>query len=110
MSAGTFVVARVELEGFHRWENAPVEARWLRDQHRHIFVVKAWAAVNHDDRDREFILLGREIREYLFQTYGEPMNLETKSCEMLGRELIEQFGLSRCEVWEDDENGAVVYA
>jgi len=30
------------------------------------------------------------------------------SCEMIARELIEHFNLSRCEVSEDGENGAIV--
>ena len=32
------------------------------------------------------------------------------SCEMLARELIEEFDLCQCEVNEDNENGAIVTA
>jgi hypothetical protein len=31
-----------------------------------------------------------------------------KSCEMIAIELINEFNLSRCEVNEDNENGAIV--
>lgn len=110
MSARTFVVAKVDVEGFHCWKGAPEEVAFLRDSHRHRFIIRAWAKVQHNDRDREFILLGREIRDYLYQVHGEPMLLGSMSCEMLGHELIKQFDLYRCDVFEDDENGAVVYA
>lgn len=61
-----------------------------------------------DNRECEFIHLGRNIAEYLEGRYGKPMELGAQSCEMLAREIHTVFRLQRAEVWEDDENGAVV--
>ena len=35
--------------------------------------------------------------------------LENKSCEMIAQELLEQFDLTYCAVYEDNENGAEIY-
>ena len=34
---------------------------------------------------------------------------ESRSCEMLARELMDNFNLKYCSVFEDNENGAEVY-
>ena len=31
------------------------------------------------------------------------------SCEMIGRELLDEFKLNYCSVFEDNENGAEIY-
>ena len=36
------------------------------------------------------------------------MNFKSNSCEMIARDLIDKFGLNKCEVNEDGENGAIV--
>jgi len=85
----------------------------LRQDHRHMFHMKAYKTVNHDDRDVEFIQLKHEILDYLKKYYDEDKRSHyfgSMSCEMLAVELIEEFDLIRCEVNEDNENGAVVWA
>lgn len=68
--------------------------------------------VFHDDRDVEFILFKREL-EGLFDE--GIMQLDYKSCEMLGQDLMDyveaNYPNRQCvvEVFEDDENGAIVY-
>ena len=68
--------------------------------------------VFHDDRDVEFILFKREL-EGLFDK--GVMQADYKSCEMLGQELMDYVEVNypnrQCvvEVFEDDENGAIVY-
>jgi hypothetical protein len=68
--------------------------------------------VNHDDRDTEFIMLKHQILKHLaLQYWDQELNMHkfgAKSCEMLARELIDQFELCKCEVSEDNENGAIL--
>jgi len=71
-----------------------------------MFHVSAWKRVTHDNRDIEFIQLKRDMASYCHFTYGaEPTTL---SCEMMAKELLEQFDLDSCEVSEDGENGGRV--
>lgn len=109
----TEVYCTLQVEGTHNWPNCPYEeVAYLRDPHRHVFHIKAYKEVFHDDRDVEFIMLKHQITTYIRSRYfSVPQELcvfGAMSCEMIGRELIERFGLSRVEVSEDNENGAVV--
>lgn len=109
----TEVFCTLQIEGIHNWPNCPFdEVAYLRDPHRHIFYIKAYAPVFHDDRDIEFIMMKHKIHNYIKSRY---FNVELQcckfgamSCEMIAQELLYQFDLTRCEVSEDNENGAVV--
>lgn len=108
VKVSTEVWCTVLFEAIHNWPGCPFdEVAYLRNPHRHIFHIKAYHAVNHDDRDVEFIMMKHRIEEYLIATYPD-RKFGAKSCEMLGRELIEKFNLTRCEVSEDGENGAII--
>jgi hypothetical protein len=67
--------------------------------------------VTHNDRDVEFILFKREL-EGLFS--AGTMDIDYKSCEMLGEELVEYISGKypnrkiQVEVSEDNENGAII--
>ena len=92
---------------FHRWAKAPEDVSVLREWHRHIFHVKAWKEVTHDDRDIEFITLKTHINGYIARTFYNRRH--HFSCEMIAEMLINEFGLCRCDVSEDGENGAEVW-
>jgi hypothetical protein len=100
------VFATTRFEGFHRWQAAPPEVAFLRDLHRHEFHVKVYRQVSHTDRDTEFILLKRELGKVI----GEMNRRGTEdwSCERWAVFLTGSLNLSKCEVSEDGENGAVV--
>lgn len=110
MANQTVVIAKVQVEGLHRWPEAFDAVAFLRETHRHVFHIEARAKVQHHDRDIEIIDLGRRIRTYLHDRYGDPMELGAMSCEMLAAELVEVFALHTCTVLEDGENGAEVQA
>lgn len=104
----TTVYCTVFFEATHNWPECPFdEVSYLRSPHRHVFHIKAYKRVFHDDRDVEFIMLKHEIENYLNNVYSTH-ELGATSCEMLGRLLMEQFKLYKVEVSEDGENGAVV--
>lgn len=104
----TQVYCTLQFEGIHCWPECPFdEVAYLRDPHRHVFYIKAWKDVYHDDRDVEFIMLKHRIQEHLAAKYPGG-RLGRKSCEMLAAELIDQFDLAACDVSEDNENGAIM--
>ncbi len=106
------VFCTLQVEGTHNWPDCPFdEVAYLRNPHRHMFHIKAYKEVTHSNRDVEFIMLKHKIQDYFVDTYYGEKNLCTfgaKSCEMIAEELINEFDLSRCEVSEDNENGANV--
>ena len=107
------VYCTLQVEGTHSWPGCPFdEVAYLRDPHRHMFHIKAFKKVSHNDRDTEFIILKHRIQEYFFNKYHMPMQqlcvFGAMSCEMIAEELITEFRLSQCEVNEDGENGAIV--
>lgn len=116
----TNVIAKIQLEGIHRWEQAKdifPEVSFLSYPHRHIFEITAKKAVQHNDRDIEIIMMGRQIHDYLSEKYGITpdkksnytlCNFDKMSCEMIAEELVNTFQLSYCMVLEDGENGAEV--
>lgn len=112
VSITTEVYCTLQVEATHNWPACPFEeVDYLRVPHRHVFHIKAFKPVYHDDRDVEFIMLKHEIQDYLEEKYYDHRKklhvLGHTSCEMLGRELALEFGLSRVDVSEDNENGAI---
>lgn len=111
----SYIVVKLQVEGIHRWPAAGdhfPEVEYLSHPHRHIFHIECKKEVFHDDRDVEFILFKREINEYLHRKYFnkkfkyQMCDFKSMSCEMIARELLEQFELVSCSVFEDGENGA----
>lgn len=113
MKTQAYVYCSLQVEGTHCWPSCPFdEVAYLRDPHRHVFHIKAYKHVTHDDRDVEFIMLKHQIQNSLRLGYwNEDQKLHVfgaKSCEMIAKELIFNFHLHMCEVNEDGENGAIV--
>ena len=110
------VVVTFSMEGFHCWPAAkdifpPVA--FLSDRHRHMFGFRCYATVTHTDRDKEFILLNREIKRTLQLSFekgfANVLEFGPMSCEAIGEWLLDQFPeLYKVEVWEDWENGAII--
>ena len=102
-----YIWVTTQFEGFHKYPNAPEEVSFLRNEHRHIFHVKVWIEVLHNDRDIEFILFKRFINSIITQN-----QLDYKSCEMISDEIynkiIEQYPNRKIkiEISEDQENGS----
>ena len=105
--AKTSVFCRTQFEAFHCWPEAPESVAFLRTRRRHIFHVEAWAAVKHDDRDIEFILLKRDV-DGMIQRALCTNDTSTWSCEQWAKYLVGACTLSKCIVSEDGENGACV--
>ena len=104
------VFCTTQFEGFHCWPNAPRHVDYLRSVHRHIFHVRAEKRVTEEDREIEFITLKKNLDSQIaiLKVELECLPLPTWSCETWARMLVERLQLSKCEVSEDGENGAVV--
>lgn len=100
-----------QKEGVHRYPDAPKGVEFLKHPHRHIFHFYVTLEVFHNDRDIEFILFKRDL-EILFR--ADIMQADNKSCEMLAEDLLDYIEVNypgrfvQVEVYEDDENGAIL--
>jgi hypothetical protein len=115
MNTKTTVIVKLQVEGAHYFAKAKElfpTVGFLADRHRHIFHIKLSKEVFHDDRDIEFIMFKREVKDYLELYYHDEvtgmLEFDNMSCEAIARELLEYFHCEWVEVWEDDENGARV--
>jgi len=113
----TNVIVKLQVEGLHSWPDAKKivpEVGFLSDPHRHIFHITAKKRVNHDDRDVEFIMFKRDIEQYFRDKYFDMSYrchwFGAKSCEMIAKEVLQFFACEYVSVFEDNENGAEVYA
>ena len=115
MKTATTVMVKLAVDGCHNFPKAAElfpEVAFLADRHRHMFHFTVACKVHHDDRDKEFIMLKRDVLAYLQDNYyaesTRTCEFGPRSCEMLGREILERFDAEWVEVWEDMENGARV--
>lgn len=109
----TYIAVKLQVEGIHRWEECPIEeVKYLRDDHRHVFHIKVTKEVFHDNRDVEFIQFKHKIEKYFREEYFDYnyncCYFGKMSCEMIAKELVQEFDLKSAEVSEDNENGALV--
>lgn len=103
----TNIIVNLQYAAIHYWKNCDIpEVRFLKNPHRHIFHITCKKAVDHNDRDIEFIVLKNQINTWLQNTFNN--DLGYRSCEHLCHELIEQFDLNYARVLEDGENGSEV--
>jgi hypothetical protein len=109
------VMVKFSVDGVHNfpdaWELFP-EVDFLTYAHRHMFHFTAACRVMHNDRDKEFIMLKRDMLDYAYKKYHDSRYrthvFGSRSCEMLAEELLSAFGCEWVECWEDNENGARV--
>lgn len=110
----TYIIVNLEIEGLHSWPEAKdifPDVAYLSNLHRHIFHIECVKKVTHDNRDIEIIRFKRKIKDYLFDKYFDHefrcCNFKNQSCEMIGKELFNNFILNSCKILEDGENGAL---
>jgi hypothetical protein len=116
-----FIEVRFQKEGIHCYPAAATDPKlktgdeydvsFLANPHRHVFHFRVRIAVQHDDRDIEFI----QFKRWLESLYsGDVLKLNYKSCEMIADDMLSQIigrhpGRSiEIEVSEDGENGGIL--
>lgn len=107
MKTSTTLHVVTKFEAFHRWVDAPADVAFLRSYHRHVFNVRVYIPVTHDNRQVEFFQFRRKVDVYITTTLaGREFEL---SCEQIAKMILETFPEAvAVEVKEDDENGALV--
>lgn len=105
-----------EFRGLHRWKDAPDVVGFLRHPHRHIFRIKTYVDVTHNDREIEFFMLQAEIDKIIASwstDYPESERVNW-SCEQMAEKVLAELSKiypgrnMTCEVSEDGECGAIV--
>ena len=101
-----YIFVKFTIDGFHCWESAPENRKYLSSNHRHLFHVNIRTFVDHDDREIEF----HDLLDYAKLKFpGGQMG--GMSCEMmakqLGEKLVKRFKRDfLVEISEDGECGA----
>jgi hypothetical protein len=115
MNTKTIVIVKLAVDGCHNFPLAAKlfpEVDFLADRHRHMFHFTVACAVTHSDRDKEFIMLKRDVIDYIngeyFSDLTRTCEFGAQSCEMLAEQVLNEFDAEWVEVWEDQENGARV--
>lgn len=110
-----YVICAVDVEGFHRWPDAPSNLDYLRNRHRHIFQIRIEFEVFHRDREIEINLRQNKVKRYLLDKYATAdfyqgaegaCEFGAMSCEQIAEELLDAFDAASCQVLEDGYGGA----
>jgi hypothetical protein len=102
-----YIFITTQFEGFHLYKKAPSEVNYLRNKHRHLFHIKVYIEVMHNDRDIEFITFKHEVENII-----KKIKLKDQSCESTSDKLHEQIKKIHpqrkmiIEISEDGENGS----
>ena len=112
----TKIVVRTSFIGWHYWKDAPIEVQFLRALHRHVFHVQVTIPVTHSNRDLEFFIVQSFLNGFIKKLFPDGM-LQQRSCEMIAEEILKgvmrEYGINKgleCSVFEDNENGAIVFS
>lgn len=113
------VIVTNNFRGYHKYAEAPNDVAFLREMHRHVFNVKTTIEVFHNERDIEFFQLQSHIEHFVRCRYEHRCGdfiegIYINSCESLAESIMNNLHdvypgrRVRVEVWEDNENGAIV--
>ena len=101
------VIIHNDIEGFHRYPNAPSFCKYLSHRHRHIFNIRSYFNVSHNEREIEINIARLDIEEDLKKCFGYPCEFGDMSCESICEYLLDKYpALDRLEVTEDGYGGA----
>ena len=95
------MIINFDIEGYHQYPDAPEEVKFLRNEHRHLFRIKAGFQVKHNNRDKEIFIYTRKIQNYLVEKYEVPCVFHYRSCEAMAEQILTKFDCEWVEVLED---------
>lgn len=104
------VITNIDIEGFHRWADAPDKVDFLRFRHRHLFNIKCYFNVENPDRELEIFMLEWKLKDYINNKWGSPAEFDGMSCEMIATDILNNFNAcEKVQVLEDNKGGGVVW-
>lgn len=110
---GSVITVKAQFIGYHKWDGAPAEVSFLQNYHRHVFYVTLCLAVGHDDREKEFFMVQRQLKDVMVEEgYDNEAVLGLESCEMIATNIGNRFydmDVEWVKVSEDNENSTVVF-
>lgn len=107
-----FVKIKTQFEGFHQYKDAPEEVSFLRNRHRHLFIVTVKIGVDKSNRELEYFMVLKDVKVLIKKFLKETK--ETESCEMIAEFFLDYLETKytnrkiEIEVSEDGENGSGV--
>ncbi len=108
----TSIIVKTTFVALHQWPDAPDCVLFLRHRHRHIFNVVVKIPVRITDREFEFFMVKEKIDQFIKDEMLKNWKY-TESCESIALiialwiyEVYDRKG--SVEVYEDNENGAMV--
>ena len=87
----TYVITYNIIEGIHFWKDAKEPVEYLKNPHRHNFVIRSEFEVNSDDREIEIIIQQNKIKDFFKEKYGYPAMFNEMSCEMIAKDILHNF-------------------
>ena len=104
---GGYIWITTSFAGKHCWPSAPEHVFFLRSLHRHLFTVKVYIEVFHNEREVEFITFKSYINKFTGFDENQEASCETFS-DLLYEYIVKEYPGRRIiiEVGEDGENGS----
>ena len=108
-----FIKIKTQFEFVHCWKDAPEEVSYLRNPHRHDFLVTCEIEVFHNDRELEFFMVLHRLEHHIESVIIPNAGVET-SCEQFAEDILdflkENYGYRKMivEVSEDNKSSAII--
>jgi len=97
MSNQSYIQVTFPIIGYHQWPDAPDLRAYLRNSHRHRFIITTAIEVFEEDREIEFhdflAFCQQSIPHRETHIESEPINFGAMSCEAIARGLAEKVNL-----------------
>jgi len=104
----TTITVKADFIGYHCWPEAPDEVFFLRNIHRHKFIVEVEFPVSFD-RQLEFFIVQSKLKIALTIDFGQNASCEVVASSILHYFLEEGYKPTVVSVSEDGENKSTVY-
>lgn len=114
MNKRYFITVKNQFDDIHCYPNAPEQVSFLKNEHRHTFMVESTIQVFHEDRELEFYI----VKDFIETLIPNIKNGQiSKSCENMASYILDELHSKYCQeqdriisvsVSEDGQNKATV--
>lgn len=101
------IITHNEIIGFHCYPQAPEWCSYLKNKHRHVFVIECHFTVSHNEREIEINEQQKQISQIFLNAFGSPCEFGDMSCESIAEWILNAFvNATEVKVLEDGYGGA----